>query len=470
MHRAGSPAYDLRMIQIILTSVMTLLLPIATCVATPGLPDARQDAAAVDEAANPEAPILTNQVQLTFSDRFVKAGESYFSPDDSRVIFQAVEVPPEGEPADEFYGMYVGDVVRDGNGHIRKLVNIRRISPEGSANTCGWFHPTEPDVIIFATTMGAPSESTPPGYQRASGRYRWMFPPEMRIVKTTLDAADGTTDSLEVLVEASAYAAEGSLSSDGRHLLYCSLESGDGDLYVKDLVTGRETRIVGKAGYDGGPFFSPDGRRICYRSDRRGDNLLQIYVADLATDGKGPITGIEREYQLTDNEHVNWCPFWTPDGRALVYATSQMGHSNYEVYMVDADPGDLPGSSGSIKYGTRLRRVTHASGADVLPAFSHDGSIMIWTSQRDESQTSQLWAASFTMPEGPPILAQDEPETDGEGPQIDGITAEDPETGLIYIYDLSDHSLSVYDPDTHEVREVTDPDERAKASALFNRG
>ncbi|MEE8155964.1 MAG: hypothetical protein V3T53_13505, partial [Phycisphaerales bacterium] len=43
-----------------------------------------------------EAGILANQVQLTFADQFVKAGESYFSPDDSKVIFQAVELPPAG--------------------------------------------------------------------------------------------------------------------------------------------------------------------------------------------------------------------------------------------------------------------------------------------------------------------------------------------------------------------------------------
>ncbi len=49
-----------------------------------------------------EAGILANQVQLTFPDRFLKAGEAYFSPDDARIIFQAIEVPAEGRPADEF--------------------------------------------------------------------------------------------------------------------------------------------------------------------------------------------------------------------------------------------------------------------------------------------------------------------------------------------------------------------------------
>ena len=37
-------------------------------------------------------------------------------------------------------------------------------------------------------------------------------------------------------------------------------------------------RITQAKGYDGGPFFSPDGKRIIYRSDRKGNDLLQVYV------------------------------------------------------------------------------------------------------------------------------------------------------------------------------------------------
>jgi Tol biopolymer transport system component len=264
--------------------------------------------------------------------------------------------------------------------------------------------------VIFGTTVGPPTESAPPGYQRSTGRYRWMFPPEMRIVQVHLDAADGTESSLETLVKADAYLAECSLSRDGRHLLYCSLERGGGDIMVRDLTTGISRTIIPNEGYDGGPFFSPDGKRICYRSDRRGNHLLQLFVADLSFDETGAIIGIEREYQLTDNEHVNWCPFWLPSGRHLIYGTSEVGHSNYEVFLIDADPGNLPGSSGSIKYGAGLRRVTNASGADVLPALSSDGKTMVWTSQRGDAHTSQLWVADFVLdPDAAPDLSQYDP-------------------------------------------------------------
>lgn len=337
-------------------------------------------------------PMLDQPVQLTDSERFVKAGEAYFSDDGRRIIFQAIEQPAPGTPPDEHYAMYVADVVRFVD-RIVGIEGIRRISPEGSANTCGWFYPGRSDRVLFATTTTPPVFDEVPGYQRDSGSYEWQFPPEMDIVAVDLEHADGTSDAFEPLVgDPSHYLAEGSISPDGRHLLYTSLATGDGDLYVKDLHTGTVRCLVSKPGYDGGPFFSPDGRRITYRSDRKQDDLLQIFVSELAFDEDGAIVGVEREFQLTDNGHVNWCPFWTSDGRRLVYATSEVGHYNYEIFMIDAQAG---GEDAPARYGTGSRRVTRAPGFDGLPAFSADGTHMIWTSKRSGEEGSQLWVSNF---------------------------------------------------------------------------
>ena len=144
----------------------------------------------------------------------------------------------------------------------------------------------------------------------------------MDIVSLEMKDADGTADAYKPLVsDPTAYLAEGSISPDGRHLLYTSLATGDGDLWVFDLQTGQLDRSW-SPGYDGGPFFSPDGRRITYRSDRNLNDLLQIFVADLEFDDTGAITGVSEEHRVTRNEHVNWCPFWTRDGKAVVYNQS----------------------------------------------------------------------------------------------------------------------------------------------------
>ena len=349
-------------------------------------------------------PMLPHPVQLTTSAEFHKAGEAYFSDDGSRLIFQAIPAVAEGETPDDHYSMYVAEVDRDEHGEVTSISNTRRITPEGSANTCGWFYPDRSDHVIFATTTTPPVDMRPPGYQRESGDYRWQFPPEMDIVSLEMKDADGTADAYKPLVsDPTAYLAEGSISPDGRHLLYTSLATGDGDLWVFDLQTGQARPIVVAPGYDGGPFFSPDGRRITYRSDRNLNDLLQIFVADLEFDDTGAITGVSEEHQVTRNEHVNWCPFWTRDGKAVVYATSQVGHYNYEIFLVDADPGH---GDDPMRYGTGLRRVTHAMGFDGLPAFSYDGRTMVWTSKRSGEEGSQLWASEFDM-DAVPVVPSD---------------------------------------------------------------
>jgi hypothetical protein len=351
-----------------------------------GAPSAPAAAATVPAAT--AEPGVFGARQLTFPDRFLKAGEAYFSPDMSRIIFQAIEVPAVGQDPDEFYAMFVCDTVRDGAGAITGVANIRRLSPKGSANTCGWFHPTKPGTVLFASTIGAPTAQNAPGYQRGTSRYRWAFPPETRIVETDLATADGTAASLRVIEgDGKAYAAEGSWSPDGRFLLFCSLESGDGDLWIRDLKTGARRAIVTAPGYDGGPFFSPCGKRICYRSDRNRDNLLQVFIADLVFDADGSIAGIENETQLTANDHVNWCPFFRPDGKTLVYASSEIGHRNYEIFEVVL-PADMTQAPAR-------RRVTEADGADVLPVFSSDGAWLLWTGQRHEGRSSQLYVGRY---------------------------------------------------------------------------
>jgi hypothetical protein len=357
---------------------------------------AAQPASAAPPAAVPpevqwrqaEAPVLSNHRQLTFADRFVKAGESYFSPDDRRIVFQAIERPADGSAPPDFYAMFVADLERDASGSITGLANVRRISPVGSANTCGWFHPSDPEIVLFGSTVEPPSDKETPGYQRGTGRYRWQFPPEMRVVKVDLRKADGTAATLEPVVgDGKGYAAEGSLSTDGRTLLYTQVDpKTQGDLWVMDMPTGERRRIVDAPGYDGGPFFVPGERSIVYRSDRKGDNLLQVFMADLVRDASGRVTGIENERPITQNQHVNWCPYFHPDGRHVAYASSEAGHTNYEVYMRDAqDPAHSV-------------RITDASGADVLPVFSRDGRTMMWTAQRGEGErSSQVWVAAFDL-------------------------------------------------------------------------
>jgi TolB protein len=378
---------------------------------------------------------LRDPIQLTSRDRFVKAGEAYFSPDGRWIIFQAVPVPSPGKEPSPFYSMYVAKLKRPENskGVLGPIMGIEPpilVSPEGSANTCGWFHPTQFGRVIFGSTMVAPTAPDKPGFQVGSNKYVWSFPPEMEIVKRTIEpvfeeeferrsavalknglAIDRAKDldvSIEPVFSRLGYDAECSYSSDGRYLLHANVDpkkgetKPDADIWAFDTTTNSQIPLIEAKGYDGGPFFSPDGKWICYRSDRRGDDKLQIFVAKLKFENDA-LVGVEREFQLTDDENVNWAPYWHPSGRFLVFGSSAVGHSNYEVFSIRVDEAALERGEKP----AAAERVTFTAGADVLPAFSADGAWMMWTSQRgplmtgEQKPSSQLWISRWVGDSAP---------------------------------------------------------------------
>lgn len=346
-----------------------------------------------------EGPYLTGHTRLTSSEDFVKAGEAYFSHDLKRVIFQAVPIPEEGQDPDAHYSMYVAELIWENNEPVG-LGKAVLLSEPGSANTCGWFHPDSSDRVLFGSTRDIPREDDQPGYQRGTGRYTWAFPSEMTIGVMDLTEDGQPAGGFAPVFERPGYTAEGSWSPDGQTILYAQVDAErsrqqqrpDADLWVYDVDSQKHTRLVTADGYDGGPFFDASGDWICYRSDRRGDNLLQLFVSELERDEDGRVLGTKREIQITDNQHVNWAPFFHPTEPAIVYTTSEMGHFNYELFAVGFD-----GQRAQERPGKPIR-LTNAAGFDGLAVYSPDGVWMMWTSQRTDlpsskSGSSQLWIA-----------------------------------------------------------------------------
>lgn len=350
--------------------------------------------ASINVRADEREKSLSEVVQLTKD--FDRAGEAYFSPDMSWIIFQAT---PKGEKQ---YAMYVAKLQRTGDRITGADVPIR-ISPVNSRNTCGAFSP-DGKSLIFASTAGKEKgdDGTTAGYQRQGGNYRWDFPEGMEIFRV-----DGWADRISPPAEAktvdkpsraqafdlaktpitnnNAYDAEGSYSPDGKWILFSSLRDGDAELYVMKPDGTNAVRLTNKKGYDGGPFFAPDGKRILYRSDRKGNDLLQVFVADVLFDEQRNIVGLAHEKQLTDDANVNWGPYFHPDDKHIIYATSAHGHQNYELYAMRDD-------------GSHKTRITYAEGFDGLPVFSPDGKYLMWSSKRSPDKTTQIFAAKFTPP------------------------------------------------------------------------
>jgi len=333
-----------------------------------------------------EADTLSDIIQLTRG--FDRAGEAYFSPDVQWIVFEAV---PHGQ---QHYQMYLAHL-QYRNGDISGADEPIRISPQPSRNTCGFFSP-DGRSLIFASTAGKedPAEPTE-GYQRGGHDYRWAFPHGMEIFRCddwrqkvdAIPPGGFVNLATHPITNNDVYDAEGAFSPDGKWIVFCSLRTADGDIYVMRPDGSHVVQMTDTPGYDGGPFFSPDGKRLVYRSDRRHNDLLQIFVGDLDFDRRGNITGLQSERQITHDDYVNWGPYWYHDSRHIIYATSRHGHTNYELYVMRDD-------------GSHNIRITYTDGADILPVFSADGKYLMWTSKRAADKTTQIFVAHFRPPAG----------------------------------------------------------------------
>lgn len=142
---------------------------------------------------------------------------------------------------------------------------------------------------------------------------------------------------------------------NGRSIAYYSDETGNFEVYVKDLATGVVHRITNDPGYDGAPAWLPDGR-LSFVSNRDGDN--EIFI--IAVDG----TGLQ---QLTRNTTGELSHAWSPDGRRVAFETRRDGNDDIFELRVDT---------------REERRVTDDPSRDFRPSYSPDGATIVFQSNR----------------------------------------------------------------------------------------
>jgi Tol biopolymer transport system component len=324
-----------------------------------------------------ERDFLTRIRRLTVEGK--RAGEGYWSPDGKRLVFQS-----EREAGNPFYQIYTLDL---------STGDTKRVSPGIGKTTCSFFRPGT-DEIEFASTHADPKSKQLQDEElafRASGkerRYSWDYDPEMDIYSYS-----EKTGATKRLTTARGYDAEGSYSPDGQWIAFTSMRdaynrplndkekkaldenpSNFAEIYIMKADGSGQKRLTNVWGYDGGPFFTPDGKRIIWR--RFDESGLIANVWTMNPDGTD-------QRQITDFGSMSWAPYMHPSGQYIIFSSNKLGFENFELFIVDAAGTKEP------------VRVTYSDGFDGLPVPSPDGTMLAWTSSRSGGAAGQLFLAQW---------------------------------------------------------------------------
>lgn len=362
--------------------VLLLLLPSALSCTSAAAAESDAGQSAVEQT------FLTVPVQVTLG--MPKAGEGYFAADMRRICYQAV---PDGYP---FYQIFVQAF----DAREPRPTTPVRISTGRGRTTCSWFSPDGRRLLFASSHLDPQLDATESAARaqaeedRRSGkrrRYQWDFDPHSDIFSVALEPAAAGGRELVQLTREPGYDAECSYSPDGSRILFVSDRDGDPDIYVMNADGSDVRQLTNAPGYDGGPFFSPDGRWIAYRTDRVEKDMLQIHV--MRADGTGDVA-------VTSGQGVRWAPFWHPTKPWLIWTgadhSDPSARPNYDLWIARWDVTPQADGTERFRAGAAVR-ITDHPGADVLPAFSPDGTMLMWTASRGATDgrpaASQLWVS-----------------------------------------------------------------------------
>ncbi|MCE9519277.1 MAG: M28 family peptidase [Verrucomicrobia bacterium] len=324
-----------------------------------------------------ETSFLTNARQLTFEGK--RSGEGYFSADGKKMIFQS-----ERETDNPFYQIYLLDL---------ETGDTERISPGTGKTTCAWIHPDGQRVMFASTHLDpeAKAKQEAEFKERAENRvrkYSWDYDETFDLFEYELK-----TKTLKPLTHERGYDAEGCYSPDGKKIVFASNRAAYSrklsptdeerlkidkqyfmDIYVMDADGTNVKQLTNVPGYDGGPFFSADGMKICWRRFSEKGDTAEIYTMNV--DGSD-------QRQITRVGAMSWAPYFHPSGDYLIFTNNTQGFQNFELFIVDAQGKHDP------------VRVTYTDGFDGLPVFSPDGKTLAWTSGRTADGKSQIFTAEW---------------------------------------------------------------------------
>jgi Tol biopolymer transport system component len=315
-----------------------------------------------DPLRDPREIHLRHVKQLTFGGQ---NAEAYFSFDGQRLSFQSTRAP---YACDQIF-------VMNADGSDQHLVSTGK-----GKTTCSYFYPDGKHLLYSSTHLAGDACPPRPDYSKG---YVWGVYASFQIFYAT-DAGL----ILKPLTSGSGYNAEATLSPDGRKVVFTSSRDGDLEIYSMNADGTGARRLTRTLGYDGGPFFSPDGQWIVYRAhhpvaaaevaryrELLAQDLVEPMLMDLylmRADGSG-------QRQITSLGGASFAPSFFPAGRRIIFASNyeHPGSSEFELYAVDRD-------------GQNLERITITGGFNAFPQFSPDGRRLVFASNRNGKQPHEI--------------------------------------------------------------------------------
>ncbi|MBL4659666.1 MAG: PD40 domain-containing protein [Alcanivoracaceae bacterium] len=321
---------------------------------------------------------LTEINQLTFAGK--RSGEGYFSADGTQLIFQSERLNDN-----PFYQIFKMDL---------ELGDVEMISNGIGKTTCSWIHPNGEQLLYASTHLDAEAKHKQLDELdfRASGkerRYSWDYDENYDLfVKDSKGTQQLTTER--------GYDAEASYSADGQWIAFSSNRNAYNakaqnmseaetktfsidpafmmDIFIMKADGTEVKQLTTHKGYDGGPFFSPDSKKIVWRRFSADGMKAEIYTMN--------IDGNDKK-QLTRTNNMSWAPFYHPSQKYIIYTSNKNGFANFELYIVDTAGKHQP------------IRASNMEGFDGLPVFTPAGDELYWTRKKDNNNVSQIFRANW---------------------------------------------------------------------------
>jgi Tol biopolymer transport system component len=181
--------------------------------------------------------------------------------------------------------------------------------------------------------------------------------------------------------------------TDGR-IVFCSLRTGDPELFSMNGDGSGLKQLTSEKGYDGGPFVSVDGKRIIWRTYQpKTPEQIARYEELIGRNavGRWPldiwimnIDGTDKKRLTTRGEKTGntcWAPYLHPNNRHVIFVSTTgprgRGRPNFDLHLLDIETG-------------KIERVTHDPGFDGFPMFSDDGRKLVFGSSRSAAKRGEV--------------------------------------------------------------------------------